>query len=384
MALVKSLSIATDAWPNQRQNPTDKDQKGALWAPFFFVKLPRKQDPDTGAIMPTFKHVYRRYAMSFATVAVAMCIGFAMQTSEAAILATDENAQGHFERAPGPVPHNFVGPQRIDRMALPSLPNDYGHGVALLQEPVLIAVADDIPVAILPTEETAPRLGCGLAMSAEPAAGALIDLRLSAPCHANEVVMFKHANLIFHMLMPDEGAMAVLIPALEEEANVSVAFANGDTAQTKTVVDSLSFYDRVVIAWGGHKGAELHAREFGAQYGEAGHVWREQPRDVGSLAGGKGGFLVSLGNSELPVSGQAEIYTFPTGLSTQVGDVKVSVEAEVTKNNCGKRLIAQSWTLRQGRVEGQHDLELQMPDCSAIGEFLVLKNLVEDLTIAQN
>ncbi|WP_412552971.1 translocase [Shimia sp. MIT1388] len=334
--------------------------------------------------MPILKHAYRRYALSFVTVSMAICIGFAMQTSEAAVLAHDEVVEGSKPTSAIPLPQDLAAPQMLGTASLPSLPSDHGHGDNLLQEPVLLAVADDIPVGILPTEESPPRLGCTPVMSAEPAAGALIDVRLTAPCHAGDTVMFMHENLMFHMLLPQEGALKVLIPALAEAAEVRASFANGDTAQATTVVDSLAFYDRVVISWMGQGGAELHAREFGAAYGEAGHVWRGQPRDVGALAGGEGGFLVSLGNSDLSVAGQAEVYTFPTGISSQVGDVKVSVEAEVTEANCGKALKVQSRALRQGRVDDQHDLELQMPDCSAIGEFLVLKNLVEDLTIAQN
>ncbi len=334
--------------------------------------------------MPIPKHAYRRYALSFATVSMAMCIGFAMQTSEAAVLAHDETGESFTSEPVNPFPQSLVAPQILGAATLPNMPSDYGHGVELLQEPVLLAVADDIPVGILPTEERPPRLGCALDMSAEPAAGALIDVRLTAPCRAGDTVMFMHENLMFHMLLPQHGALKVLIPALDEAAEVSASFANGDTAQATTVVDSLAFYDRVVISWMGQGGAELHAREFGAAYGEAGHVWREHPRDVGALAGGEGGFLVSLGNSDLSVAGQAEVYTFPTGISSQIGDVKVSVEAEVTAANCGKLLKVQSRALLQGRVDDQHDLELQMPDCSAVGEFLVLKNLVEDLTIAQN
>lgn len=334
--------------------------------------------------MPNQKHAHRRYALSFATVSLAMCIGFVMQSSEAAVLAHDEPVESFKPNMAMPLPQDLVAPQRLGTSSLPSLPSDHGHGVDLLQQPVLLAVADDIPVGILPTEEPSPRLGCMPIMSAEPAAGALIDVGLTAPCHGGDTVMFVHENLMFHMLLPQDGMLKVLIPALHEAANVRASFANGDMVEAATVVDSLAFYDRVVISWMGQSGAELHAREFGAAYGEVGHVWREQPRDVGALAGGQGGFLLSLGNSDVSVAGQAEVYTFPTGISSQVGDVKVSVEAEVTDANCGKPLKVQSRSLRQGRVDDQHDLELQMPDCSAVGEFLVLKNLVEDLTIAQN
>jgi hypothetical protein len=337
-----------------------------------------------GATMPIQKHAHRRYALSFATVSLAMCVGFVMQSSEAAVLVHDESVESFKPTTAIALPQDLVAPQSLGASSLPSLPNDHGHGADLLQQPVLLAIAEDIPVGILPTEEPSPKLGCTPIMSAEPAAGALIDVRLTALCHAGDTVMFMHENLMFHMLLPQDGMLKVLIPALDESADVSASFANGDMVEATTVVDSLAFYDRVVISWMGQSGAELHAREFGAAYGEVGHVWREQPRDVGALAGGQGGFLLSLGNSDLSVAGQAEVYTFPTGISIQIGYVKVSVEAEVTEANCGKPLKVQSRALRQGRVDDQHDLELQMPDCSAVGEFLVLKNLVEDLTIAQN
>ncbi|SMP05008.1 hypothetical protein [Shimia sagamensis] len=333
--------------------------------------------------MPNLKNLCRRNVLSFVTVSLAVCIGFAMQSSEAAILVNEESAETPNSTRLIPFPKAFALPQFSTTERLPSLPNDHGHGIALLQEPVLVAVADDIPVGILPVEETAPRLGCVPTMSAEAAAGALIDVSLTAPCYANETVMFTHGDLTFHMRMPAEGPLKVQLPALSETAEVSASFAIGDTVIATTVVDSLAFYDRVVISWFGRGGAELHAREFGAKYGASGHVWRGQPRDVGALSGGEGGFLIQLGTSDLSIAGQAEVYTFPSGISNQVGDVEVSVEAEVTEVNCGKPLKIKSGALRQGRVTDQHELVLQMPDCSAIGEFLVLKNLVEDLTIAR-
>ena len=334
--------------------------------------------------MPNLKNLCRRNALSFVTVLLAVCIGFAMQTSEAAILVDEGGAKPPNSTVSIPLPKDLALPQFSKTERLPSLPDDHGHGVALLQEPVLIAVADDIPVGILPVEETTPRLGCVPTISAEAAAGALIDVRLLASCYANETVMFTHDDLIFHMQMPAEGVLKVQVPALAEVAKVSASFAIGDKVTATTVVDSLPFYDRVVISWSGRGGAELHAREFGAQYGELGHVWRGQPRDVGALSGGEGGFLIRLGTPDLSIAGQAEVYTFPTGISSQVGDVAVSVETEVTEENCGTPLKIKSSALRQGQVTDQHEMILQVPDCSAIGEFLVLKNLVEDLTIAQN
>ncbi len=197
--------------------------------------------------MPIPKHAYRRYALSIATVSVAMSIGFAMQTSEAAVLAHDEKGVSFTTESVNPLPQGLVAPQILGASTLPNLPSDHGHGDDLLQEPVLLAVADDIPVGILPTEESPPRLGCAPVMSAEPAAGALIDVRLTAPCHAGDMVMFIHENLMFHMLLPQEGALKVLIPALDEAADVSAAIRR-KSRQLWTVLPSTTAW--LFPGWG--------------------------------------------------------------------------------------------------------------------------------------
>ena len=64
--------------------------------------------------------------------------------------------------------------------------------------------------------------------------------------------------------------------------------------------------------------------------------------------------------------------------------MRVSVEAEVTKANCGREIAAE--TLQPGADGTMQAVEitLAVPDCSAVGEFLVLKNVLRDLKIASN
>ncbi len=333
--------------------------------------------------MRDLKNVYRRYALSFATSSMAICIGFVMQTSEAAVL-TDEKSEAVSTRgARVNVPSHLMPATLSEDIALPAMPQERGFGVALPGAPVLVAVADDLPVGILPAEEIAPKLRCRPVMEATPSAGALIDLSLFSDCHAGEQVSITHENLQFQALVPEQGLLRLSVPALAENAVVAAEFGNGDRVTTTTLVESLSFYDRILVQWRNFDGPELHAREFAAEYGSEGHVWREAARDVAALAGGRGGFLMRLGASDLPFTSTAEVYTFPTGIASKSGDVLISVEAEVTENNCGRQIVIQSSSLRQGQASDEHELTMQMPDCSAVGEFLLLKNLVKDLTIAR-
>ena len=161
-------------------------------------------------------------------------------------------------------------------------------------------------------------------------------------------------------------------------------FENGDALTAATSVESLSFYDRVVLQWHGGEGPELHAREFGAQYGDVGHVWRNAPRDISALADGAGGFLLRLNEDRGGPGAKAEVYTFPSGVARSYGEIAMSIEAEITQANCEQELRMHSMVLRQGRITDSHAVSVQMPECATVGEFLLLKNLVEDLTIARN
>ena len=78
----------------------------------------------------------------------------------------------------------------------------------------------------------------------------------------------------------------------------------------------------------------------------------------------------------------AEIYTFPSGMTAVSGDIVLNVEAEVTARNCGRSVAAQSIQISPISDPTIMDLTMAMPECVAIGEYLVLKNMFEDLTLA--
>jgi hypothetical protein len=64
--------------------------------------------------------------------------------------------------------------------------------------------------------------------------------------------------------------------------------------------------------------------------------------------------------------------------------VHVSVDAEVTIANCGLRVEAQTLEVRQAGKMKVQDLTLPIPACGAVGDFLVLQNLLQDLKVASN
>lgn len=270
-------------------------------------------------------------------------------------------------------------------IAAPRLPRDLELGAVLPEAPVELAAvqepAERAEPANLP-RDVAAGFDCEITMDGAPAAGAMVEIRLSAPCHASERVTIHHHGLMFTEVLQPDGTLSVTVPAMASMASFMAAFANGDGAMTTADVSSLEFYDRVAVQWKGNGGLQLHAREFDAPYFAEGHVWAASAGDLAVAARGEGGFLTRLGRSDAPDALLAEIYSFPTGTASRAGDVLLSVEAEITAANCDTTVEAQTLELRGSEAVRVRDLSLEMPDCDSIGDFLVLKNLVEDLKIA--
>ena len=249
---------------------------------------------------------------------------------------------------------------------------------------VALAISRDAPVGEMPNEVETPNLVCDVSLSAEPLPAALVALELTAPCLTGERVVVHHGDLKFSDIIGADGGLAVTAPALANHATFVAILANGRGATATVDVPSLQFYERVAVQWQGETGLGLHAREYGADYNSAGHVWRGAQRDVAVIVEGNKGFLTRLGNETLSDSFLAEIYTFPSEFAKTSGEIALSIEAEISAVNCEQEISATSIEVRgAGQVE-VHDLSFEMPSCDAMGELLVLKNLLQDLKIAAN
>ncbi len=338
--------------------------------------------------MPNLRNVYRRYSMACATATIAIFIGFVMQRSEASHAPVTPNASGNQSTSliePLQLEDGLLSAplERAAPKALPPIPKDRSAKIVLPGAPMVMAAAEDLRPDILTDGRVQASPECDTVLQVTPAAGAMVHLVLNAPCQAGERVQVQHGNLVFSDILDSQGSLDVMVPALTSVADFSVVFANGASADASAHVDSLVFYERTVIRWTGDSGVELHAREFGASYGDEGHVWRERTRDLSALVGGMGGYLTPLGNPGLPDAARAEVYTFPSVTSTQSGRISLSVEAEITPANCGREITVIANKIEAGEVTSTREMRLEIPACDAVGQFLVLKNLVEDLTIAQ-
>lgn len=297
----------------------------------------------------------RRYATIFGTFAVALGIGFVMQNGDALASRLGVNDK----------------PDAIDGPAQPVTANGVAQSLGTSDAGDTL-----VPNMHVPADEDGAAAGCAIHFEATPSVAAMVDLFLSAPCHPDTLVTLQHQGMKFNEMTDDAGKLAVQVPALSKEAYFVATVENTAGVVAITGVQDLRLYDRAVLQWRSADLLQLHALSQGASEGEEGHIWQAS---MGSFDADTG-FLTRLGNPQSVAPLMVEVFSYPSFKAHH--EVDLSVHAKVTLNNCGRTIAAQSIQVHPNQPPAARAMSLQMPDCEQVGEFLVLKNMFEDLTLA--
>lgn len=224
---------------------------------------------------------------------------------------------------------------------------------------------------------------CETRLTATPLEDAMVHLKLSATCRPTERVEIAHGPLRFAMMTSAVGDLEVRVPAMTPSAQFTASFSDRTKARAIAVLPDAADHDRVALQWTGDSAMSIHAFEFGAGQNDPGHVHRNMREAAIVRTDETGGRIFSLGDRNLDAPSLAEVYSFPRGSVERTGVVRLHVEAEVTPFTCGKETSAEAV---QTGPEGPRAItvRLAMPDCDAVGDILVLKNILRDLKIASN
>ncbi|MES0825593.1 hypothetical protein [Ruegeria sp. SCP11] len=304
--------------------------------------------------------VIRNYVTTGGTVACALAIGYLMQYGTPALP---------------------FGAQDLELVVAEASTIPGLEGIVLTSSNPARKTSED-PVATQRTVKASKSTStdhrdCSLGARAHAVPGAAARLIVNAPCHGNERIEVHHSGLTVTQQTDANGVLDLTIPALSEYAIFLISLENQKGTVATTHIPDIGQYSRIALQWQGETDLQIHALEFGASYGDSGHV------SAASDAQGTGS-VVHLAQPAFSDSRNVEVYSFPVGQSQKSGSIELTVEAEVTAENCGRDLNVQSLELRADRELRSRDLALSFPDCSRTGEFLVLNNLFQNLTIAAN
>ncbi len=304
----------------------------------------------------------RRWVTALVTLALAFLCGHIMQT----VLA-DQPTTATYETAPDAAPQMQSGEEP---KALPLPPA--ATLIPILQRPPVLPDRVGKPYALKEKTSCTPKL----MVDAAPAA--TLRVRLEAPCHKNTRVLVTQAGIAGWAMTDANGFLQLRLPALSVRPLIKVEIEDQTRLATAKVPHAAEF-QHVAIQWVGQQALRINAYEFGAQKSQFGHVWSGAPKSPARAARGSGGFLTRLGDG---AGESAEIYSFQAGQASTRGVVRLVVEAEVTKQNCGKEVRATALQSSPIGALSPTEVALAMPQCDRIGEIVRLQNLFQDMRLA--
>lgn len=244
--------------------------------------------------------------------------------------------------------------------------------------PVADQLASEPAATTDPAQQVAAADPCPVTLDLSNGANAMIGITLIAPCHAQERVVIKHAGLAITATTTITGVLFADIPALVADAKVALQFDDGTVLDGTVSVPEVAALRRFGVQYQADDAFQLHAFENGAAYGSAGDISAQNTRMPEPGVPVSGGYLIRLGDSTAPTPLLAEIYTYPSDPAIKS---EVVVEAAVTKTACDREILGETIS-SIGGVTTVSDLSLSMPQCDAVGDYLVLKNLAPDMNIA--
>lgn len=291
-------------------------------------------------------------------------------------LEAPANSQAESPKAKAPVMANTIAPV--------ATPKPVAKDAPVVPKTTAALTAATIPATPAPKLETTTKPvladACPVSLELSNADKALIVVTLVAPCHADERVVLKHAGLTVTAKTTLTGALFTELPALLQDAQVEVMFKDNTSVAASVIVPELAGLRRFAVQWQQDDAFQLHGFEDGSDFGGPGDVSAATPHQPIAGAPAKRGFLTLLGDASTDLPMLAQVYTYPK--DSQIKP-EIVVEAAVTAATCGRELLGQTLQATAGAVKVS-DMSLTMPDCDAVGDYLVLKNLVPDMTIASS
>lgn len=271
--------------------------------------------------------------------------------------------------AAGAEPSQTLAPSSAPALETPRLPK---------ASPQPAAVADVAPtIPAVPVAQLDP---CATTFELSNAANAMIGLTVISPCRQNERVVVKHAGLAITGKTTASGALFLDIPALTADAAVEVVFKDSTKLSGHIAVPEVADLRRFAVQFQPTDAFDMHAFEDSVDFGGPGDVSAANTHNPAQGLPAKGGFLTLLGDASTDQALLAQLYTYPQSANAKA---TVVLEAPVTAQSCGREILADLITSIGGQVE-MHDLSAAMPGCDAIGDYLVLNNLFQDMNIAAN
>ena len=248
--------------------------------------------------------------------------------------------------------------------------------------PTAVTTADAPRDAIVGAALASPNIPsapiCARTARVEAGIAGMVRVVLSDPCSPASRVEVAQGRLAADWQLDAAGQRLVSFAPLNAETPLTVTWSDG-TVTTQTIPDLPNDAPfRVALAWSGPAFLSLAEEEFGAPDAATEYLAADTKFTAWDGRERSGGFMTILGDG---LGQTVQVYTFPNNASSK-GVIRLAVQAPVTMQSCGRMAEGTAFqTDAFGRVMAS-DVKVALPECDAIGQTLVLRNLFRDLRLA--
>jgi hypothetical protein len=238
---------------------------------------------------------------------------------------------------------------------------------ASLSTPARAGLGDVIGItSVAASSPPAGTEACQPQLSLAALSGAMIEVRLAAPCNRGERIVVRHSGLAFSAQTRADGVASVVLPALRTEAMVAVYLQDSRLVLGSITVPDAAMYTRYAITWDSPVELELRVTDGDKVL-------------VGSdVVTGTDQRVMALGQANLATPVLARVYSVP---GRSLGDADISAEVRITPATCGRTLRVET-VHSAGGAATVAEQTITVPLCGTAGDILVLKNLAPALKLA--
>lgn len=202
-----------------------------------------------------------------------------------------------------------------------------------------------------------------LALEETPAG--FLSLVLDAPCHANTALTLQINELTATEKTDARGTWEARLPALAQVSMVKLTLSDVELSG-RLRHEFATDQQHIILGWTGEQTFHIRVDAVNSL------PWPSQENGVA-------GTFTRVGDG----TGAAfEVFTFPSETAGTRGVLRISVDAVVSGENCGKTARTQAYQTGFLGTLRPTEIAYTMPECSRVGEVVRLQNLFRDLRLA--
>jgi hypothetical protein len=221
-----------------------------------------------------------------------------------------------------------------------------------LQAPAAETKSTEPPAAPTPTPVAVETpVTTETTVSTEALEGGRFKVAVAAPGRAGEAIQVSYGGANFVFVLDAKGQRTWTLDAFAGSAYpMTVRFADGTKRDVAVEVSDLDAVTKVAVIWQAPVNLDLHAFEYGASSGDAGHIWEGaassivRAREIARAGIRARGALTTKDNGAM-LGDKLEVYTLYHGPNEQPGSIAFAVDYETRgdkpdANACGQAPLA--------------------------------------------